>query len=180
MAPFSCLVNAAGVLETGSLLNADPDSVRRVIDTNLTHTLLLTLPVARHMAAQRAGSIVTIASNSATTARMGLGSYPASKAGLVHAMKCLGLELAGYGVRSNLVSPGSTNTEMQQHFQSTTGSRDAVLNGDPKTWRLGIPLQRMAEVEDVSDLVSFLLSDRARHITMENIVIDGGATLGSR
>ena len=138
------------------------------------------MPVARHMAARRAGSIVTIASNSGTTARMGLGAYPASKAGIIHAMKCLGLELAAHGVRCNIVSPGSTNTEMQRQFQSTIGSREAVLEGDPAQYRLGIPLGRMAEVEDVCDLVLFLLSDRARHITMENIVIDGGATLGAR
>lgn len=174
------LVNAAGVLETGSLLQASSESLRRVIGTNLIATLEVTLPVARHMAARRAGSIVTIASNSGTTARMGLGAYPASKAGIIHAMKCLGLELAAHGVRCNIVSPGSTNTEMQRQFQSTTGSREAVLAGDPAQYRLGIPLGRMAEVEDVCDLVLFLLSDRARHITMENIVIDGGATLGAR
>lgn len=174
------LVNAAGVLETGSLLQASSESLRRVIGTNLIATLEATLPVARHMAARRAGSIVTIASNSGTTARMGLGAYPASKAGIIHAMKCLGLELAAHGVRCNIVSPGSTNTEMQRQFQSTIGSREAVLEGDPAQYRLGIPLGRMAEVEDVCDLVLFLLSDRARHITMENIVIDGGATLGAR
>jgi 2,3-dihydro-2,3-dihydroxybenzoate dehydrogenase len=174
------LVNAAGVLEPGSLLDVDAQSLRRVIETNLTATLEATLPVARHMAARRTGSIVTIGSNSGTTARIGLGAYPASKAGIIHAMKCLGLELAEHGVRCNIVSPGSTNTEMQQQFQSTTGSREGVLKGDPARYRLGIPLGRMAEVEDVADLVLFLLSDRARHITMENIVIDGGATLGAR
>jgi 2,3-dihydro-2,3-dihydroxybenzoate dehydrogenase len=95
-------------------------------------------------------------------------------------MKCLGLELAEHGVRCNIVSPGSTNTEMQRQTQAATRGLEGVLNGDPATWRLGIPLRRIAEVGDVADLVLFLLSDRARHITMENIVIDGGATLGTR
>lgn len=178
--PISYLVNAAGVLEPGHLLTASRDSIRGIVETNLIANLDVSLAVARHMAGERAGSIVTIGSNSGTTARMGLGAYPASKAGIIHAMKCLGLELAEYGVRCNIVSPGSTNTEMQQQFQSTTGSRDAVLNGNPRQFRLGIPLKRMAEPEDVCDLVLFLLSDRARHITMENIVLDGGATLGAR
>ena len=159
---------------------ASPEAVRRVIDTNMISNLNPTLPVARHMAGRRAGSIVTIGSNSGTMARMGLGSYPASKAGIIHAMKCLGLELAQYGVRCNIVSPGSTATDMQKRFQATTGSLEGVLKGDPANWRLGIPLGRMAEVEDVCDLALFLLSDRARHITMENIVIDGGATLGAQ
>lgn len=174
------LVNAAGILDPGPLLNAEPESIRRVITTNLTATLEVTLPVARHMAGQGRGSIVTIGSNSGTTARMGLGAYPASKAGIIHAMKCLGLDLAPHGVRCNIVSPGSTNTAMQRRYQTAATSREAMLKGDAGTFRLGIPLGRMAEPEDVTDLVLFLLSDRARHITMENIVIDGGATLGAR
>ena len=111
---------------------------------------------------------------------MGLGSYPASKAAVTHAMKCLGLELAEYGVRCNVVSPGSTNTEMQRKAQAAAYGLEGALKGDPASWRLGIPLRRMAEVADVTDLVLFLLSDKSRHITMENIVIDGGATLGMR
>lgn len=173
------LVNAAGVLEPGRLLESGPDALRRVVETNFLSTLDLTLPVARHMAERRMGSIVTIGSNSGTTPRVGLGAYPASKAAIIHAMKCLGLELAEYGVRCNIVSPGSTNTEMQRQTQAATSGLDGVLNGDASTWRLGIPLRRMAEVQDVTDLVLFLLSDKARHITMENIVIDGGATLGT-
>lgn len=173
------LVNAAGVLEPGRLLETPSDSLRRVVETNFLATLDLALPVARHMAGRRKGSIVTIGSNAGTTPRVGLGAYPASKAAIIHAMKCLGLELAEYGVRCNVVSPGSTNTEMQRQTQAATTGLDGVLNGDPKTWRLGIPLRRLAEVEDVTDLVLFLLSERARHITMENIVIDGGATLGA-
>lgn len=174
------LVNAAGVLESGRLLDATSDSLRRVVATNFLDTVDLTLPVARHMADRRKGSIVTISSNAGTTPRVGLGSYPASKAAVTHAMKCLGLELAEYGVRCNVVSPGSTNTEMQRKAQAAAYGLDGALRGDPASWRLGIPLRRMAEVEDVSDLVLFLLSDKSRHITMENIVIDGGATLGMR
>jgi 2,3-dihydro-2,3-dihydroxybenzoate dehydrogenase len=177
---LSYLVNAAGILDPGRLLDTPRDSLRRIIETNLVATLETTLAVARHMAGQRAGSIVTIGSNSGTTARYGLGAYPASKAGIIHAMKCLGLELAEYGVRCNIVSPGSTDTEMQRRYQTAATSREAMLKGDPGTYRLGIPLGRMAEPRDISDLVLFLLSDRARHITMENIVIDGGATMGAR
>lgn len=174
------LVNAAGVLESGRLLYATSDSLRRVVATNFLDTVDLTLPVARHMAECRKGSIVTISSNAGTTPRVGLGSYPASKAAVTHAMKCLGLELAEYGVRCNVVSPGSTNTEMQRKAQAAAYGLEGALRGDPASWRLGIPLRRMAEVEDVTDLVLFLLSDKARHITMENFVIDGGATLGMR
>ncbi|MCB1377972.1 MAG: SDR family oxidoreductase [Alphaproteobacteria bacterium] len=177
---ISYLVNAAGFLQPGGLLTTSRQSIRDVVETNLLSNLEVSLAVGRHTASERAGSIVTIGSNSVTTARMGLGAYPASKAGIIHAMKCLGLELAEHGVRCNIVSPGSTITEMQQRFQSTTGSRDAVLHGDPKQFRLGIPLRKMAEPQDACDVVLFLLSDRAGHITMENTVLDGGASLGAR
>ncbi|WP_299842046.1 SDR family NAD(P)-dependent oxidoreductase [uncultured Roseovarius sp.] len=178
--PLRYLVNSAGVLKPSRLLEVSEAELREIIDINLTATLVLTQKAARFMATERQGAIVTIGSNSGTTPRTALGAYPASKAGLAHAMKCLGLELADYGVRCNIVSPGSTDTEMQRSFQSDASSLDRVLKGDPEMWRLGIPLRRMADPDDVTDLVLFLLSEKARHITMENIVIDGGATLGAR
>ena len=178
--PLRYLVNAAGVLKPVRLLDASEAEVREIININLTATLLLTQLAAQQMVAQARGAIVTIGSNSGTTPRTALGAYPASKAGLAHAMKCLGLELAAHGIRCNIVSPGSTDTEMQRSFQSDASSLDRVLEGDPDLWRLGIPLGRMATSDDVADLVLFLLSEKARHIIMENIVIDGGATLGAR
>lgn len=174
------LVNAAGILAPSKLLETDAEELAETIAVNLTSTLVFTQIVARVMAAQQAGAIVTIGSNSGTTPRTGLGAYPASKAGLAHAMKCLGLELAEHGVRCNIVSPGSTDTPMQRSFQTSASSLDRVLTGDADLWRLGIPLGRMADPQDVANIVLFLLSDMARHITMENVVIDGGATLGAR
>lgn len=180
LGPICYLVNAAGVLSPAMLLDADTDDIRETIDINFTATLIATQKVARHMVVQRNGAIVSIGSNSGTTPRTALGAYPASKAGLHHAMKCFGLELAEYGIRCNIVSPGSTDTPMQRSFQASASSLDRVIKGDMDNWRLGIPLRRMAEPEDVADLTLFLLSDKARHITMENVVIDGGATLGAR
>ena len=180
LGPIRYLVNAAGVLMPSRLLDASIDDIRKTIDINFTSTLLLTQVIARHMVPRKTGSIVTISSNSGTTPRTALGAYPASKAGLNHAMKCLGLELAVYGIRCNLVSPGSTDTAMQRSFQTKESDLDGVINGDLERWRLGIPLGRMADPDDVADLVLFLLSEQARHITMENIIIDGGATLGAR
>jgi 2,3-dihydro-2,3-dihydroxybenzoate dehydrogenase len=169
------LVNAAGVLSPARLLETSVDEIRETIDINLTSTLIATQHVANRMIPHGAGSIVTISSNSGTTPRTALGAYPASKAGLTHAMKCLGLELAEFNIRCNIVSPGSTDTEMQRAFQKSASDLDGVLKGDLDRWRLGIPLRRMASTEDVADIVLFLLSDQARHITMENIIIDGGA-----
>lgn len=180
LGPLTYLVNAAGVLHPSRLLETPVDDIRNTIEINFTSTLIATQIAARRMIENKAGAIVTIGSNSGTTARTALGAYPASKAGLNHAMKCLGLELADYGIRCNIVSPGSTDTPMQRSFQTSASSLDRVIKGDMDMWRLGIPLRRMALPEDVAEITLFLLSDKARHITMENIVIDGGATMGAR
>ena len=178
LGPIKFLINSAGVLVPGRLIDTPIEEIRDTIDINLTSTLIATQFVAKRMIPHKSGAIVTISSNSGSTPRTALGAYPASKAGLTHAMKCLGLELAEYGIRCNVISPGSTDTEMQRNFQTNESDLDGVLKGDLERWRLGIPLRRMAAPNDIADLALFLLSDQAQHITMENTVIDGGATLG--
>lgn len=178
LGPIRFLVNSAGILIPARLIDTPINEIRDTIEINLTATLIVTQLVAKRMIPHKSGAIVTISSNSGSTPRTSLGAYPASKAGLTHAMKCLGLELAKYGIRCNVVSPGSTDTEMQRGFQTSESGLDGVLKGDLERWRLGIPLQRMATPDDIANTVLFLLSDQARHITMENTVIDGGATLG--
>ena len=126
------------------------------------------------------GSIVTVASNAAGIPRTSMAAYAASKAAAVMFTKCLGLEVAPLGVRCNTVSPGSTLTDMQRGMW-TTGDEEAavrrVVEGDAKTYRTGIPLGRIADPSDIADAVAFLVSDRARHITMHDLYVDGGATL---
>jgi len=133
--------------------------------------------VAR-MVARGRGALVTVASNAASTPRLGMGAYAASKAAAVMFTKCLGLEVARHGVRCNVVSPGSTDTPMQQAFWTGgAGGAAQVIAGNAEQYRLGIPLGRIADPDDVADAVLYLLSDRARHITMQQLCVDGGATL---
>ena len=65
---------------------------------------------------------------------------------------------------------------MQTRFQSGTGGEEAVIRGAPDRFRTGIPLGRIAEPHDIAEAVLFLLSDRARHITMTELYVDGGAS----
>jgi 2,3-dihydro-2,3-dihydroxybenzoate dehydrogenase len=102
-----------------------------------------------------------------------MAAYAASKAAATLFTKCLGLELAEHGIRCNVVSPGSTDTAMQRGLQTL----DAAVAGDLGRYRVGIPLGRVADPADVADSVLFLASDRARHITMHDLYVDGGATL---
>jgi 2,3-dihydro-2,3-dihydroxybenzoate dehydrogenase len=76
-----------------------------------------------------------------------------------------------------VVAPGSTDTHMQRALWRDGTSPESVIAGDPAAFRVGIPLGRIADPADVAEAVTFLVSDRARHITMHTLYVDGGATL---
>lgn len=174
------LVNAAGVLHTGALLEMGTADWQGTFDVNVKGTFLVSTSVAKVMCQQRSGCIVTVGSNAASTPRLQMGGYAASKAASAQFTKCLGLELAPWGIRCNVVSPGSTDTPMQRGLWSTPDSAERVIAGDLSQHRLGIPLKRIADAQDIAEAVCFLASDAARHITMHDLRVDGGATLDAR
>lgn len=165
-------VCVAGVLRTGPVTECSNEDWAEVFAVNATGVFHVCRAAARRMKPRRSGSIIVVSSNAAGVPRAGMAAYAASKAAATMFTKCLGLELAPYGIRCNVVAPGSTNTQMQAGFP-----RERVIAGDPSTYRVGIPLQRIAEPDDIADAVLFLASDRARHITMHDLYVDGGAAL---
>jgi len=171
------LVNTAGILRSGSVAHLSDDDWSDVFEVNLHGVVRCCRAVAVGMAARGRGAIVTIGSNAGGVPRMNLAAYAASKAAAAHFMRCLGLELAGQGVRCNVVSPGSTDTGMLRELMGAAATRDVVA-GVPDQFRVGIPLRRIAEPADVAAAVSFLVSDAARHITLQDLYVDGGAGLG--
>jgi 2,3-dihydro-2,3-dihydroxybenzoate dehydrogenase len=176
--PVSGLVNAAGVLSQAALSSDDTtlDELKRVFAVNTEAVWLVSRAVARSMKAHRRGSIVTVASNAASVPRLGLGLYCASKAAAVMLTRCLGLELAAQGVRCNVVSPGSTDTPMLRAMLGDA-SHSTLISGASASFRVGIPLGRVAATSDVAEAIVFLLSERARHITLQELRVDGGASL---
>jgi 2,3-dihydro-2,3-dihydroxybenzoate dehydrogenase len=108
-----------------------------------------------------------------------MSAYCASKAAAAMLTRCMGLELARSGVRCNVVSPGSTDTPMLRAIAEGPEERARLLiEGDLGRHRLGIPLGRIASPDDIAAGVAFLLSEEAKHVTMHELLIDGGATLG--
>jgi len=174
------LVNAAGILHTGALLDMAPQAWEDTFKVNTLGVFHVATAVAAHMRARSKGCIVTVGSNAASTPRLQMGAYAASKAASAQFTKCLGLELAPYGIRCNVVSPGSTDTPMQRALWTSPDSADRVIFGDLTQHRLGIPLRRIAEADDIAQAVCFLASDAACHITMHDLRVDGGATLDGR
>ncbi|OCI29520.1 SDR family oxidoreductase [Oerskovia enterophila] len=185
--PLEVLVNAAGVLRPGVVTESSLADWQRMLAVNATGVYLVSREVARCLSSRRRGAIVTVASNAAGVPRVGMAAYAASKAAASSLTRSLGLELAPFGVRCNVVSPGSTRTPMLAALAGSPGSDDVpvldepaearVVAGAPQDFRLGIPLGRLAEVQDVAAAVVFLASDAARHITVHELVVDGGATL---
>ncbi|MEU6046922.1 2,3-dihydro-2,3-dihydroxybenzoate dehydrogenase [Streptomyces sp. JUS-F4] len=177
LGPVDVLVNVAGVLRTGPAAVLSAQDWADTFAVNTTGVFHVSQAVAPLMAARGSGAVVTVGSNAAGIPRTGMAAYAASKAAAAMFTKCLGLELAGSGVRCNVVAPGSTDTPMQRALWTDPGAEQRVIDGDPSTYRTGIPLGRIADPRDIAETVAFLASDRARHITMQELYVDGGATL---
>lgn len=180
LGPVDIGVSVAGVLRPGPLLETTDADWADTFAVNTTGVFLVLRELARAMVPRGRGSLVTVASNAAGVPRTGMGAYPASKAAAAMLTRCLGLELAPHGIRCNVVSPGSTDTPMQRLLWSGADEEDdraRVIAGSPGQFRVGIPLGRIAEPADIADAVLFLASEHARHITLQNLFVDGGATL---
>jgi 2,3-dihydro-2,3-dihydroxybenzoate dehydrogenase len=175
--PICTLVNVAGILRTGRVTDCSDADWDAVFAVNATGVFRVSRAVARRMVPRGAGCIVTVASNAGGVPRSGMAAYGASKAAAAMFTKSLGLELAAHGIRCNVVAPGSTDTPMLRGMWTDERGAEAVIGGDLKTFKVGIPLGRIADPQDVADAVSFLVSDRARHITMQDLYVDGGAAL---
>ena len=172
------LVNGAGILRMGCVTDLRDADWEDTFAVNTHGVFYLSRAVAQHMVLRRRGAIVTVGSNAAAVPRMQMAAYAASKAAAVHFTKCLGLELAGAGIRCNSVSPGSTDTAMQRQLWRSPADAQQVIAGSLAGFKTGIPLARIAQPSDIAAAVVFLLSDEARHITLHDLCVDGGATLG--
>ncbi|MEJ4100863.1 SDR family oxidoreductase [Corynebacterium mastitidis] len=176
------LLHAAGVFVDRPVADTTAEEFSRMMEVNAYGTFYLLRAAARAMEAQGGHDdrgIVVVASNAVGVPRMGMGAYAASKAAASALTRCLGLELAQQAVRCNVVCPGSTDTAMQRDFwgEDPQAGRRRSLEGDLAAHRLGIPLGRIASPEDVARTVDFLASEAARHVTLQEFFVDGGASL---
>ncbi|MFJ9696314.1 2,3-dihydro-2,3-dihydroxybenzoate dehydrogenase [Kitasatospora sp. NPDC101183] len=179
LGPIDRLVNAAGVLRLGEARRLSDEDWHATLAVNATGVFLLSRAVVNRMVPRGRGALVTVASNAAGTARADMAAYAASKAAATAFTRCLGLEVARYGIRCNVVAPGSTDTPMLHGMHPPGAAAAAAVAGNPDAYRTGIPLGKVATPLDVAHAVAFLLSDEAGHITLETLTVDGGATLGA-
>ncbi|MES2481742.1 MAG: SDR family NAD(P)-dependent oxidoreductase [Pseudomonadota bacterium] len=168
LGPCDVLVNSAGILKAGSLVDLSLDDWRSVMDINLTGYFLCSQAFGRPMLARGHGAVVHIASIVAEHATPHSGSYAVAKAGVVTLSRQLALEWGPMGVRSNTVCPGMTWTGMTQASYSRPGESEHRSKV--------IPLGRIGQPQEVAEAVLFLASDRSAYITGADIVVDGGYT----
>ncbi len=156
----------AGITLFGDFLNYPAQSLQSVMNVNLQGSFFLAQRAARQMVKQKSGgSILFMSSVTGHQAHQDLAAYGMTKAALEMLAKSLVVELSQHQITVNTVAPGATLTQRTME--------DA---GYQKTWARITPMGRAATVEDVANAVLFLVSPYAKHITGQNLVVDGGWT----
>jgi NAD(P)-dependent dehydrogenase (short-subunit alcohol dehydrogenase family) len=148
------------------------EEIDRVLDVNLKGALTsaqLAIPALR---ARGGGSIVFVSSVQAYETLRGCVVYGAAKAGLVAAARALAVEVGEHNIRVNAIAPGTIDTPMLQ--RDLEGMNTADADGFLERVRAANALGRIGTVEEVADVVVFLVSDAARYVTGATIVADGG------
>lgn len=173
------LVNAAGILRIEPTDALSVEDWQQTFAVNVGGAFNLFQQTMAQFRRQQGGAIVTVASDAAHTPRIGMSAYGASKAALKSLALTVGLELAGSGVRCNVVSPGSTDTDMQRTLWVSDDAEQQRIRGFGEQYKLGIPLGKIAQPQEIAHTILFLASDLASHITLQDIVVDGGSTLGA-
>lgn len=162
-------VNNAGTEgKPGPVTQQTAESYAATFDTNVLGTLLSMKHELRVMLAQGSGSIVNVSSTYGHTGAAGASIYVASKHAVEGLTKSAALEVAGTGVRVNIVAPGPIETGMLKRFTGTD-ERKAVLVST-------VPLKRVGKPEEIAQTIAFLSSDKASFITGASYLVDGGKT----
>lgn len=163
------LVNAAGIIASGSIETTELEDYDEMMDVNLRSVFDLTRLVLPHLLKAQ-GNVVNVSSVTGTRAFPGVLAYCISKAGLDQLTRCLALELAEKGVRVNAVNPGVVRTMLHRNSGMDAEAYAKFLEHSTSTH----PLGRIGEPEEIAALIAFLASDESGWITGETISIDGG------
>jgi meso-butanediol dehydrogenase/(S,S)-butanediol dehydrogenase/diacetyl reductase len=164
------LVNNAGIIPRGNILETTDDMWFSALDVNLNAAFFLCRAAIPHMQQTGGGSIVNTSSVWGVYPGPGHVAYCTSKAALAALTKNLGRDHAGDNIRVNAVCPNEVNTPMlRSGFERRGIDPDNAVKDLGKT----VPLGRIAEPEDIADVIAFLASDEARYICGETVEVTG-------
>lgn len=163
---LTSVIANAGITLYGEFLDYAPEAFYKLLHTNLGGSFFLAQSAARQFKKQgNGGSILLMSSVTGHQAHKNLSAYGMTKAALELLAKNLVIELSQYNIRVNALAPGATMTE-----------RTAAEKGFEKTWSDITPLGKPAQPIDIANAAIFFISDKAKHITGQSLIIDGGWT----
>ncbi|XP_054728384.1 uncharacterized oxidoreductase TM_0325-like [Anastrepha obliqua] len=163
------LVNNAGILAYGSILDIDVEQFDSLLNTNLRSIFLLTKLAAPHLIKTQ-GNIVNVSSVAGTRTFPNTSSYCTSKAAVDQFTRCIALDLASKNVRVNAVNPGVVVTDIHARSGMTEEAYADYMRRAKETHALG----RVGTTKEVADTIAFLASDEATFITGATVPVDGG------
>lgn len=160
-------VNNAGINVNSLTMRTSANDFNKVVDVNLKGTFLISKEAMLAMMKKRYGRIINVSSIVGIRGNAGQPGYSASKAGIIGLTKTNAAEVASRNITVNAVAPGFITTEM-------TGELDEKVK---QKYMDMIPMKQYGEMQDVAEAIAFLASDKARYITGQVIVVDGGLLL---
>ncbi len=160
------LVNNAGMAVDGVLTLMKPEDISTLLSLNLESAIRAARITAKYMLMKQKGSIINISSIIGIRGYSGLSVYSATKAGLDGFTRGLARELGGRGIKVNSVAPGYLETDMSSKLDDV--QRQQIIRRTP--------LGRLGNTNDITGLVSFLVSEKSHFMTGQTLVVDGGIT----
>ena len=166
------LVNAAGIIQRGGTAETDAEAWHRTMAVNAGGTFHMSKATVRHMVPQGAGAIVNFGSISGTLGAGGGIAYCASKGAVHQLTRAMAMDHAIDGIRINAVAPGEVDTPMFSSGRATPPTPEelqAVADAF-------VPMKRLAQPEEVAQVVVFLASEAASYMTGAIVPVDAGYT----
>jgi len=168
--------NAAGNPALASCLDADERLWDNIMNLNLKGVYFLSQAVARIMKEQGGGKIINTASVDAYKPEWNVGIYTIAKTGVTALTKSMALELAQYNIRVNAVAPGAVATRLLESHWFNLPEEEA--KEQRAKLAKSIPLQRIADPDEIVGVMIYLASDASSYTTGETILVDGGMLMG--
>ena len=160
------LINNAGILRTGPLMDHSVDDFRLVTDVNLNSVFIVAQAAARRMKDNGGGCIINLASINAINPSTLCGAYACAKAGVITLTQQMAMEWGEYNIRVNSIAPGFIDSGMSAPYYENQRIRELR--------EAAVPLKRLGAADDIAECALFLASEKAAYITGENIAVDGG------
>ena len=161
------LINNAGINKLSNIDKIEKNFLEKIYKVNLRGPILLTNQISKKMIKRKFGRIINISSIFGVVSKSGRSLYSTTKFGLIGLTKSSALDLAKYNILVNSVSPGVIKTKLTKSILSSKQLSKI---------RQDIPLKKLGDVSDVSNLVCFLCSELNNYITGQNFIVDGGYT----